>query len=155
MRKILSLMGAFMALFLFVEGTLLAQLRFDTQPLTIRTSTGERQFTVELAIDSLQRQQGLMFRKSMAADAGMLFDFGGSRDVAMWMKNTDLPLDMLFISSAGRVDHIHEGAKPQDETIISSQGPIQFVLELNAGAVKANGIKVGDVVYSKQIGNVP
>lgn len=158
MRKsfgFLTILSAFMALFLFLGSGIFAQLRFETEPLVIHTSNGERKFTVELALDPQQRQQGLMFRKTMAPDAGMLFDFGGSRDVAMWMKNTDLPLDMLFIDRTGQITHIHEGAKPQDETIISSEGPVKFVLELNAGAVKTNGIKVGDKIRSKQIGNAP
>ncbi len=94
-----------------------------------------------------------MFRKSMPSENGMLFDFGEARAVAMWMRNTLIPLDMLFIGSDGRITHIHENAVPHSEAIISSRGPVKFVLELNGGAAKRSGIKPGDMVRSAQIGN--
>ncbi len=89
----------------------------------------------------------------MASDAGMLFDFGEPRDVAMWMRNTLIPLDMLFIDETGVIKRIHEGAKPHDETPLPSGGPVKFVLELNKGAVNARKIAVGNRVVSPQIGN--
>jgi uncharacterized protein len=154
--------GAARALFLFVALLSLAaaatyagaQLRFDTQSLTIETQAGERhQLTVELALDGPQRQQGLMFRKQMAPDAGMLFDFGAPRDIAMWMRNTLIPLDMLFIGEDGRISHIHAQAQPHSEAIIS--GPVKFVLELNGGEAGRRHIAIGDMVLSHQIGNSP
>lgn len=146
-------MSATLALFLFLAQISSAQLKFETEQLTIETAKGPQVFTVELAVDGLQRQQGLMFRDKMASDAGMLFDFGEPRDVAMWMRNTLIPLDMLFIDETGVIKRIHEGAKPHDETPLPSGGPVKFVLELNKGAVNARKIAVGNRVVSPQIGN--
>ncbi len=94
-----------------------------------------------------------MYRKVMAPDAGMLFDFGMPRPVSMWMENTILPLDMLFIQGDGTISHIRENAVPYSRDVIDSRGPVKFVLELNAGRSKSLGIKVGDKVISKRIGN--
>ncbi|MGE6740178.1 DUF192 domain-containing protein [Allorhizobium pseudoryzae] len=158
------LASAILALFLFVvlsvtafsRPTAAADVTFTTEPLVIETAGGARhQFTVELALQSAQRQQGLMYRKEMAPDAGMLFDFEAPREVTMWMRNTLIPLDMLFIDAKGRITHIHEGAVPLSETVVSSRGPVDFVLELNAGEVKRRSIRVGDRVRSAQIGNAP
>ncbi|MDP9787718.1 DUF192 domain-containing protein [Agrobacterium tumefaciens] len=149
--------SAVMALLFFtLAGTAQAQERqaFTSEPLTIETASGKtHDFVAELALDDAQRAQGLMFRKSMPSEYGMLFDFGEARAVAMWMRNTLIPLDMLFIGSDGRITHIHENAVPHSEAIISSRGPVKFVLELNGGAAKRSGIKPGDMVRSAQIGN--
>lgn len=113
----------------------------------VRLVTGEGRaydLTVELATEPAQREQGLMHRREMAPDHGMLFDFGETRRVVMWMKNTYLPLDMLFISADGTVRTIHENAVPLSQAIIDSQEPVAYVLELNAGTVKRLGIKPGD-----------
>jgi uncharacterized membrane protein (UPF0127 family) len=147
--------SAVMALFLLVAttGGAGAEVRFEQQPLTIVTADGvSHAFTAELALDEAQREQGLMRRTTMAPDAGMLFDFGKSRDVMMWMHDTVLPLDMLFIDKAGTVTRVHENAVPFSDAIISSHGPIKYVLELNAGRAKALGLRAGDKVLSKQIG---
>lgn len=147
--------SAFVALlFLFLSWIypLRAQETFSSEPLVIETAQGNKHnFTAELALTAGQRQQGLMHRETMAADAGMLFDFGIERDVTMWMRNTILPLDMLFINPDGTIHHIHQNAVPYSESIISSGGPIRFVLELNAGTVAKLGIKVGDHVTSRRI----
>ncbi|WP_288427186.1 DUF192 domain-containing protein [uncultured Agrobacterium sp.] len=148
------LTSAFLALLFFVASPMssLAQETFSTEKLEIVTASGAtHSFTVELANTDGQRQQGLMFRKSMAADHGMIFDFDMDRDVAMWMKNTFIPLDMLFISRAGKITHISPNAVPHSEAIISSRGPVRFVLELNAGTAKKLGIAAGDTVKSQQI----
>lgn len=143
-------------LFFMLAGAAQAQERqaFTSEPLTIETASGKtHDFVAELALDDAQRAQGLMFRKSMPSENGMLFDFGEARAVAMWMRNTLIPLDMLFIGRDGRITHIHENAVPHSEAIISSRGPVKFVLELNGGAAKRSGIKPGDMVRSAQIGN--
>ena len=108
-------------------------------------------FTVELATDNAEREQGLMNRKEMKPDRGMLFDFGKSRQVYMWMKNTYLPLDMLFISDKGKITHISENTIPLSENIIDSHGAVRFVLEINGGIAQTLGIKVGYRVSSKQV----
>lgn len=142
-------------LFFTLAGTAQAQQQtFTSEPLTIETTSGKNHdFTAELAVNNAQREQGLMFRKSMPLENGMLFDFGQERDVAMWMRNTLIPLDMLFIARDGRITHIHENAVPHSEAIISSRGPVKFVLELNGGTAKRYGIKPGNMVRSGQIGN--
>ena len=147
--------SAVMALFLLLNTAGLGStaVRFETQPLTIVSTDGVRHaFTVELALNDAQREQGLMRRTEMAADAGMLFDFGKSRDVMMWMHDTVLPLDMLFIDKTGTVTWVHENAVPFSDAVISSHGPVKYVLELNAGRAKALGLRAGDKVLSQQIG---
>ena len=116
-------------------------------PLTIKTAGGaERHFIVELASTAAEREQGLMFRTAMAPDAGMLFDFKEVGPVAMWMKDTDLPLDMLFIARDGRVVRIAERTVPFSLTPISSGAPVLAVLELNSGTAARLGIRPGDRV---------
>ena len=145
--------GALVALVLFLlSAAQTFAATFETEPLTIRTAAGESHaFVVELAITSDQRALGLMNRKEMAADRGMLFDFGVTRRVAMWMKNTYLPLDMLFIRKDGTIARIAANAVPQSEAIIDSREEVHFVLELNAGTAKRLGVVPGDRVESATI----
>lgn len=117
-----------------------------TTRLVIETRGGPQVFAVEIADTDETRRTGLMFRTDLAADAGMLFDFGESRIVTMWMRNTPLPLDMIFITDAGRIAHIAENTVPGSEALISSRYPVASVLEVNAGIVAARGIAVGDQV---------
>lgn len=145
-----SFASAFLALFLCLVPAARAAEMFDTQPLTIVTKNGKSHaFTVELAVTPRQREQGLMNRREMAPDHGMLFAFGETRQVFMWMKNTYLPLDMLFIGKDGKVRAIKENAEPLSEAIIDSKGPIDFVLELNGGTAKRLGIRPGNRVKNK------
>ena len=144
------LASAVLALCLCLSSAAFAQEKFDTQPLTIVTKGGKNHtFTVELAVTPRQREQGLMNRQDMAEDKGMLFAFGETRQVFMWMKNTYLPLDMLFIGKDGKVRSIKENAEPLSEAIIDSKGPIDFVLELNGGTVKRLGIRTGNRVQNE------
>lgn len=138
--------SALVALFslLSVSGFAADQVRFDRGQLSISTPDGRHvSFSVELAVDDSQRMLGLMHRKAMPADHGMLFDFGESRLVTMWMKNTVLPLDMLFIDEDGVTQHVRENAVPYSEDLISSGGDVRYVLELNAGTLRRLGIGVG------------
>lgn len=105
-----------------------------------------RELTVEMAVTPRQRQVGLMFRESMPEDRGMLFIFEEEEHQAFWMKNTYIPLDMVFIDSTGRVVHVHENAKPEDETVIHSQKPAMAVLEVNAGMAKPLGLVPGSQI---------
>ena len=139
--------SAISALFLFcvLVTSVAAEVSFAKDRLRLITGDGRaHDLTVELAIDPDQREQGLMYRRQLAPDHGMLFDFGETRRVMMWMKNTFLPLDMLFISQDGTVRTIHENAVPLSEAIIDSRESVAYVLELNAGTVKRLGIKPGD-----------
>lgn len=115
--------------------------------LAIVTDAGQHDFAVELALTPEQRGQGLMYRRELAPDAGMLFDFGSRAGRAsMWMKNTFIPLDMLFIEADGEIESIAERTTPQSLEAVSSRGPVRYVLELNGGTAARLGIKPGDRV---------
>lgn len=118
---------------------------FGKGHLAIVTGSGPQNFNVELAVTPEQRMRGLMFRKELAPDAGMLFDFGSESDRAsMWMKNTYIPLDMLFIKADGEIESIAERTIPHSLEPISSRGPVRYVLEVNGGTSARLGIKPGD-----------
>ena len=108
------------------------------------TANGPVSIVIEVAETEKEREVGLMNRNSMPADQGMLFDFKQTRLVTMWMKNTYIPLDMVFMDEAGTVTHIAANAQPLSLDIISSRGPVRYVLELNGGAAARYGLKPGD-----------
>jgi uncharacterized membrane protein (UPF0127 family) len=138
---------------LFFAGGASAQLQsYDKSTASIVTSGGKRDFTVEVALTPPQQAQGLMFRREMAADAGMLFVFPESREQTFWMKNTYLPLDMIFIKPDGTILSIAERAVPLTETPVPSHGSAKAVLELNGGTAARLGIKPGDKVSSPALG---
>jgi uncharacterized membrane protein (UPF0127 family) len=114
------------------------------ESLNIVTASGAHKFSVEVMRDDNQRARGLMYRRSMPGDRGMLFDFKREEPVSMWMKNTYLPLDMVFIDRTGRVVNVAENTEPLSERIIPSGAPVLAVLELNAGTARRIGLKVGD-----------
>ena len=116
------------------------------EKLEIITSSGTHEFSVEVMRSEPQRERGLMFRRYLPQDRGMLFDFKVERPVMMWMKNTYLPLDMIFIGRTGKVVGFAENAEPLSETIIPSGAPAYGVLEVNAGTVGRIGLKIGDSV---------
>ncbi len=116
------------------------------EQLEIDTASGPHSFLVEVARTEPQRERGLMFRRALPADRGMLFNFETERPVQMWMKNTYLPLDMVFISRTGKVIGLAENTEPLSERIISSGAPAYAVLEINAGVAAAIGLKIGDRV---------
>lgn len=117
----------------------------DPVPLVAATRAGERSFTIEVADSGAERAAGLMFRKDMADDHGMLFVFQQTRPVGFWMKNTPMPLDLLFIGEDGVIRAIKQG-EPQSLAVISSDEPVRFVLELKAGTAARQGIENGDLV---------
>lgn len=150
----LPVKSAGLALFLLLALAVAAVAGVEFSKDKMRLVTADKrvhELTVELAVAPEQREQGLMFRRSMAPDHGMLFDFGETRRVMMWMKNTYLPLDMLFVDSDGMVRTIREGAVPLSEAIIDSGEPVAFVLELNAGTVKRLQIRAGDRLEGARI----
>jgi uncharacterized membrane protein (UPF0127 family) len=120
----------------------------EQQTLEIASKDGVHVFSVELAVTDAERSQGLMFRRSVPDGYGMLFDFKTDQDVTMWMKNTFVSLDMIFIRSDGRILRIAESTEPQSERIIPSGGPVRAVLEVVAGTAKKYGIVPGDRVAS-------
>ncbi|MFC0283370.1 DUF192 domain-containing protein [Camelimonas abortus] len=119
--------------------------------LAVETATGVHRFRIELRDDDAGRMTGLMHRRAMPDNHGMLFDFGREEPVAMWMKNTLLPLDMLFIRADGTILSIAENATPLSTRIIFSGGPVRYVLELNAGAAARIGARPGDQVVHPAI----
>ena len=127
-----------------------AQPDLPKEKLTIVTRDGERHdFMVEMALAPEQQTIGLMFRRSVPADGGMLFDWGAARESTMWMRNTVTPLDMLFINPDGAIRRIAEDTVPESLAIIESRGPVRATLELAAGTAKRLGIRVGDKVEQR------
>lgn len=123
--------------------------RLKTESLEVVTHQGVRRFTVEIADTEATRERGLMFRTSLPGDKGMLFDFGTPQPVAFWMKNTLIPLDMLFIAPDGRVISIARNATPMSETPIPSGGDVLGVLEIRGGRAAETGIQPGDQVRER------
>lgn len=125
---------------------------FKKSTIEIASRGKLHKFKVELALSPHQQSQGLMFRRLLPADAGMLFIYQRIGDITMWMKNTFLPLDMIFIRSDRRIHRIAERTIPLSEKRIFSGGPVMAVLELNAGTVERLGIKVGDRIKGPAFG---
>ena len=116
------------------------------QPLEIATKSGVRVFSVEMATTEEEKQTGLMYRKELADGKGMLFDFSPEQQISMWMKNTYISLDMIFIRADGRILRIAENTEPLSTKIISSGGLAKGVLEVAAGTAQKYGIQPGDRV---------
>ena len=121
--------------------------------LTIDTANGPHRFKVEVMRTETDRERGLMFRKTMAHDRGMLFEYPDEQNVAFWMHNTYLPLDMVFIAKDGRVVSVARDAKPMDDTLIPSGGPALGVLEVDAGTAKSIDLRIGDRVHHRMFGD--
>lgn len=119
------------------------------EPLQVVTHHGTRRFEVEVADTDATREHGLMYRKSLAPNRGMLFDFKVAQPVAFWMKNTLIPLDMLFIASDGRVISIARNATPMSETPIPSEGAVLGVLEIRGGRAAEIDVEPGDRVIER------
>lgn len=108
-------------------------------------------YLAELATTQTQQATGLMFRTHMPRNQGMVFFYPTPHQITMWMKNTRIPLDMVFVDVSHRVSHIHANAKPMDESLISSPEPVRFVIELNGGEAARIGLEKGDeLILSKE-----
>jgi uncharacterized protein len=116
------------------------------QPLEIVTKTGVHVFSVEMATTEEEKTTGLMYRKELPEGKGMLFDFSPEQEVSMWMKNTYIPLDMIFIRADGRILRVAENTEPMSTKIIPSRGLAKGVLEVVAGTAQKYGIQPGDRV---------
>lgn len=126
-----------------------AECREDT--LWLRGDWGSARFRVSVADDAQERAQGLMNVQQMPSSTGMLFAYQREQPVAFWMKNTFLPLDMIFADASGTVVHVHPDAVPHDETPIPSGQPAQYVLEINAGLSAQLGIAPGSLIQHPAI----
>jgi uncharacterized membrane protein (UPF0127 family) len=116
------------------------------EPLSIATGVKTLNFHAEIADDPRERALGLMYRRDMPEDHGMLFDFQAEQPVSFWMRNTYIPLDMLFIKADGTIDSIAERTTPLSDKSIPSRAPVRYVLEINGGLSDTLGIEPGDVV---------
>lgn len=144
MVRIARLVVLAVALGAISSGVAVAQQTLEA--LTIAAQGARQTFQVEVARNDADRAQGLMYRRAMPANQGMLFDFGRVEPVAMWMQNTYLPLDMLFIRPDGTIARIAANTEPLSTRTIPSGEPVLAVLELNAGTAARLGIKAGDRV---------
>jgi uncharacterized protein len=120
----------------------------EQQTLEIASKSGVHVFAVELAVTDEERARGLMYRRSVPESYGMLFDFKRDQEVTMWMRNTYVSLDMIFIQSDGRIRRIAESTETESDKIIPSGGPVRAVLEVVAGTARKLGIEPGDRVAS-------
>lgn len=144
MRSIANVMkGALAALFLFLSlpSIAAAEVSFQRGQLVFETKGGERiTFDVEWALTAEQRARGLMERPALPDRTGMLFDFGETRMVTMWMANTPESLDMIFIDETGRIVRIAERTTPLSESIVASGEPVRYVLEIRGGHAAELGL---------------
>ncbi len=143
-HRLLSLGAVLAALIALVIAPGLA--RAEHSKLTIVTAGGTHDFDVDVMRSQADLEKGLMFRKSIPADYGMLFDFQREQTIMMWMKNTYIPLDMLFMDKAGKVVGIIANAQPMSEKILTIPVPTDAVLEVRGGTAARIGLKVGDRV---------
>ena len=113
--------------------------------LTIHSRSGDHRFTVDVAATPEQQEYGLMFARSLAPNRGMIFPYDPPQQVAFWMKNTLIPLDIIYVRADGRIGRIAD-AKPLDETPLPSGEPAALVLEIRSGRAAELGIRAGDKV---------
>lgn len=123
---------------------------FPTGNIKFLTKNGEKNFFIEIAEEKHEQKKGLMFRKQLDENSGMLFVFEDQMRISMWMKNTYIPLDMVFIDSSLKVVEIVRNTNPLSEKIISSREPARYVLEINAGMAEKSGLNIGDSVIIKR-----
>jgi len=158
LKKIVAAHFAFLAFVLFAGFAFASAgqpmlLPVDPVILKVDTRSGERQFSLEVANDETERSRGLMYRRDMPDDRGMLFVFQDTRRVAFWMKNTPMPLDLLFIDEQGIVRAIMQG-QPFSEASISPPVSSRFVLELKSGTAQKAGIAPGDRLIHPEIDRI-
>jgi len=149
------------ALFLFAHlamafagaASLRAEMRKDV--LKLVTASGTHTFQIEVAETATEKARGLMFRRSLADDAGMLFPYEPPQEATMWMRNTYISLDMVFIRKDGVVHRVETNTEPFSEAVIASNGDVAAVLELKAGTARRIGLKAGDKASNKLFGTGP
>ena len=145
-RGLLVLLAALFVVILPFAGTVGRLAAAELQPLEIASKSGVHVFAVEMASTPAEQARGLMDRRGLPEGQGMLFDFHHEQPLSFWMKNTYIPLDMIFIRGDGRILRIAENTMPLSEALIPSGGPVRAVLEVNGGTAKKLGIAPGDRV---------
>jgi uncharacterized membrane protein (UPF0127 family) len=148
---VLSILLAVAIVMLFARSNAADGAVGPTQPLTIETSAGRFTYKVEVAATEAERERGLMFRRSMPEDHGMLFDMGRTAPATFWMHHTPMSLDIIFIGADGKVVSVAPSATPNSDAMIGSGAPVRFVLELNAERAAAMKLKAGDAIRSDRI----
>lgn len=146
MRHILHVWFAALVTICVVFAATAAQASLEKERLVVTTASGNHAFDVEIAKTPAQQARGLMFRRSLGAGSGMLFLYEEPQVVSMWMRNTYIPLDMIFIRADGKVHRVEPSAEPLSERIIRSGEEVTAVLELAGGTAARIGLKPGDVV---------
>ena len=141
--KLIALVGC---LFVLESRHAVSDTTFPQSEILIVSKSGEHKFLVDVATTMAQRQMGLMYREKMARNSGMMFDFGEEQLIAMWMKNTLIPLDMLFVDKTGKIVQIERATTPLSLETIASRRPAMSVIEINAGLTEELGISEGDQV---------
>jgi uncharacterized protein len=145
-RGLLVRLAALFVVILPFAGTAERLAAAELQPLEIASKSGVHLFAVEIASTPAEQANGLMFRRELPEGQGMLFDFHQEQPTSFWMKNTYIPLDMIFIRGDGRILRIAENTVPLSEALIPSGGPVRAVLEVTGGTAKKLGIASGDRV---------
>jgi uncharacterized protein len=151
-RGIVAALVVFTAVFLLRQ-PLVAQEMMRVEPVTIITSTATATFSAEIADTEQLQERGLMFRHILPEDQAMLFDFGEPRPAQMWMKDTNMSLDMLFVRENGTIAALAENTVPRSLDTIGVQEPVRGVIELAAGTVKRLGIHKNDQVVNRIFSN--
>jgi uncharacterized membrane protein (UPF0127 family) len=126
----------------------------EPQPVVIETDSGSHTISALIADSDEERQRGLMFREELADDEGMLFDYGEVQTVSMWMRNTFIPLDLIYISADGHIAKIIANAQPRSLRSLPSDFPVLGVLEVRGGLTRELEIRPGDTVHHAMFGNV-
>jgi len=150
LRAVLVCLLSMVLAMLVVVPPLDAKMRRET--LSLVTAGGEHRIEVEVAETPEEKAVGLMFRRSVPENTGMLFPYSSPQEVTMWMRNTYVPLDMIFIRADGIIHRIEERTEPFSEKTIASRGPVTAVLELAGGAASRLGLKPGDRVIHPRFG---
>jgi uncharacterized membrane protein (UPF0127 family) len=145
-NNVRAALAALAILSFFIMPSAFGDVLFKPASLKIETKSGPVLLNAEVADTEAKREQGLMFRRSLSDDRGMIFLFDGEHEITMWMKNTYIPLDIIFIGNDWRIRHIAYDAEPFSTDIISSVRPASRVLEIGAGQAKKLGVSVGDSV---------
>jgi uncharacterized protein len=143
MRRICALLAVLCGVLLHASAGFAAG---ELTPLSVRTASGSHNFMVEVADNDQSRAQGLMYRRELADDRGMLFDFKEEKNVSFWMQNTYVSLDMIFIAGDGVVRRVEPRATPLSTRMIDSGSPVRYVLEVPAGIAAKLGITRGSTV---------
>lgn len=145
-RLVAILLSFFLVIPAYAQPAEPMRLPVDAHPLVFETAKGKVSLEVEIADTDPERMQGLMHRTDLPENRAMLFVFDETRSIMMWMKNTPLPLDMVFVAQNGTIAAIRENTEPFSEAIISSTVPVRYVVELRAGTAKRLGLAIGEPV---------